>query len=70
MNGTGNRKLKAYFVTVAAVLIVIETGLFLKVAITGDNIVLLTTILAGISTAFFGANFGEHWANTKASDKE
>lgn len=62
----GNRKLKAFFATIAGVLIVVETAILSGIAISGDNIVALTTIIAGIGGAFFGANFGEHWTKKNA----
>lgn len=66
MNGTGNRKLKGFFVTIGAIFGVIETAiLFSAITLSGDNIVALTSLLAGVSVAFFGANYGEWNAKSK-----
>lgn len=60
-----NRKLKAFYVTMGVLLAIVETAILKNIPLTGDNIVALSTIAAGIGGAFFGANFGEHWTKTK-----
>jgi hypothetical protein len=32
---------------------------------TGDNIIVLGSLIAAVGGMFFGANFGEHWSQKK-----
>lgn len=65
----GDRKLKGFYVTIGAILIVIETSiLFGGISFTGDNVVALVVIIGSVGGAFFGANFGEHFAKAKAAN--
>lgn len=62
-----NRKLKAFYVTIVCVMIVFLAAILKGIPFTGDNVVALGFTLAGVSTAFFGANGVEHWAKAKGS---
>jgi len=65
----GTRKFKAWLLTLIANLLVFAGGLFFGgVTYTSDAISTMVLINSALSGAFFGANFGEHWAATRAAN--
>ncbi len=64
----GNRKLKAYYVAVTCIMVIIVIALFRNVTFTGDNIVTLTMVIGGVSAMFFGGNAAE-WIAQRPSIK-
>jgi predicted membrane channel-forming protein YqfA (hemolysin III family) len=61
----GDRKLKAFYVTIACVMIVFMTAILKGVPLTGDNVIAIGFVLAGVGTAFSGANAVEHYSKAK-----
>jgi len=64
----GQRKLKGFYLTLAALMILVLFALIKGVHFTGDNIITAMALMASLAGAFFGANFGEHWAKAKQVD--
>ena len=64
----GDRKLKGFYLTMACGLIVILGALVTGVKLEGSDVVAILALQASVGGAFFGANFGEHWAAAKKSD--
>ena len=65
----GKRKLFVYLVTLATIFLIFVISIFLGVDFNGDNILAMMALISTLSGAFFGANFGEHWAEAKKNDK-
>ena len=61
----GARKFKAWLVTEIIICLIFGVALFKGVEFNAENIQLIILIVASLSGAFFTANFGEHWAQTK-----
>ncbi len=62
---TGNRKMKGFYWTLGAIMLVIETAIIKGIHFSGDNIIALGTLLVGLAGMFFTSNFGEHWSDAK-----
>ena len=67
----GKRKLKGYYITstlLTFAFVMLYFGI-IKVGGTADHLLTLGSVYiaseGGVTGAFFGFNFGEHWANNK-----
>lgn len=60
---TGNRKMKGFYVTTAVLLFI---AVILAFKMPAQDLITLCQFYFGaqglVTTAFFGGNFGEHWA--------
>jgi hypothetical protein len=65
---TGDRKLKAFYATMLAEVLLVGTAFVTGVPMSGDNVIAIGTIIAATGGGFFGANFGEHMAKAKAAN--
>jgi len=63
----GTRKLKVFIITLVAILFVFFFAIYRGVLFSGQEITNIILVIATLSGAFFGANFGEHWAMAKKS---
>ena len=63
----GNRKIKAFFATLAVMCGVMVVAIFKGAQLTGDNIQTIIMILAGFYGLFAGGNAAEHFAAAKKS---
>lgn len=61
----GTRKFKAWIITEIIICLIFGSSLYVGVKYTPDSITTIILIVASISGAFFGANFGEHWTKVK-----
>ena len=64
---TGDRKLKAFYVTTGSIAALTGTAFVTGVQMSGDNVIAIATILAAVGGAFFGGNALEHQAKAKAA---
>jgi len=63
-----NRKFKGFVITQLSLILIFIGALFTGTTFTGDNIIVFGALLAATGGAFFGANFGEHWAAAKRAN--
>lgn len=61
----GVRKFKAWLITEIMIFLIFGVSIFSGVAFTPESITTIILIASTLSGAFFTANFGEHWADTK-----
>lgn len=61
----GKRKLIGFYMTILTMAASYMFSLVMGVTFSGDNVVVILTIYGALGGAFFGANFGEHWATSK-----
>lgn len=62
---TGNRKLKGFYYTLGAMMLIILSAFVTGVKFQGGDIIAMLALIGSLGGAFFGANFGEHWAKSK-----
>ncbi len=65
----GTRKQKAFYWTMAAINAAFIGALVFGVKFVGGDIIALSALQASLAGAFFGANFGEHWAKAKKIER-
>lgn len=56
------RKVKAFYFTVIVVCVILIITMIVGVDFDGADIADIIMMICGLAGAFFGANFGEHWA--------
>ena len=61
----GSRKAKAFYVTLGAVLGSTVFAVFAGISFTGTDIITMNAMMSTLAGVFFGANFGEHWAQSR-----
>jgi len=60
---TGNRKLKVFYWTLAAIMGIFALSLFKGVALSGDQLIAIIGAVFANALVFTGGNVGEHFAN-------
>ena len=61
----GARKFKAWLITTILNFLFFGVGIFFGVQFTPESLTTIVLINSSLAGAFFTANFGEHWTQTK-----
>jgi len=64
----GVRKMKAFYTVTISIVAMFGAALISGVSFTGDNIIVLGSLIAANGGMYFGANFGVHWAEAKKAN--